>query len=78
MNSFDFAYYPNPVKDVLNIKSQKEVKSVEVFNLTEQKVVLSTKVLNGQINVSSLTTGTYVFRVTMEDGKVETFKIIKK
>ena len=78
MNSFDFAYYPNPVKDVLNIKSQKAVKLVEAFNLTGQKVVSSTKVLNGQINVSSLTTGTYVFRVTMDDGQVETFKIIKK
>ena len=78
MNSFDFAYYPNPVKDVLNIKSQKEVKSVEVFNLTGQKVVSSTKVLNGQINVNALTAGTYVFKVILDDGQVETFKIIKK
>ncbi|MFA7446952.1 MAG: choice-of-anchor J domain-containing protein [Weeksellaceae bacterium] len=79
MSSFDFAYYPNPVKDVLNIQSQKEVKSVEAFNLTGQKVVSNTTVLlNGQINVSSLTPGTYVFRVTLEGGQVETFKIIKR
>ena len=32
----------------------------------------------GQIDVSKLTTGTYVFRVTLEDGQVETFKIIKR
>ncbi|MFA7448830.1 MAG: T9SS type A sorting domain-containing protein [Weeksellaceae bacterium] len=78
MTSFDFAYYPNPVKDVLNIKTEKAVKSVEAFNLTGQKVISNAKVLNGQINVNALTTGTYVFRVTLEDGQVETFKIIKK
>ena len=78
MNSFDFAYYPNPVKDVLNITSQKAVKSVEAFNLTGQKVLSNANALNGQINVSALTAGTYVFKVTLEDGQVETFKIIKK
>ena len=78
LNSSDFTYYPNPVKEVLNINSQKEVKSVEVFNLTGQKVISSAKVLNSEINVSTLTTGTYVFRVTLEGGQVETFKIIKK
>ena len=78
LNSFDFAYYPNPVKDVLNITSQKAVKSVEAFNLTGQKVLSNAKALNGQINVSALTAGTYVFKVTLENGQVETFKIIKK
>jgi hypothetical protein len=78
MNSFDFSYYPNPVRDVLNIQSQKSVKSVEAFNLTGQKVISDAKVLNGQINVNALTSGTYVFRVTLEGGQVETFKIIKK
>lgn len=77
-NSFKFAYYPNPVKDVLNIQSQKDVKFVEVFNLTGQRVISNKNVQNGQINVSTLTNGTYIFRVTLEDGKVETFKIIKK
>src|SRR5690606_6911301 len=33
MASFDFAYYPNPVKDVLNISSKKSVESVSAFNL---------------------------------------------
>jgi|26BtaG_2_1085354.scaffolds.fasta_scaffold00054_46 hypothetical protein len=78
MNSFSFSYYPNPVKDVLNIQSQKAVKSVEAFNITGQKVISNAKALNGQINVSSLTPGTYVFRVALEDGQVETFKIIKR
>jgi hypothetical protein len=78
MDKFDFAYYPNPVRDVLNITSQKAVKSVEAFNLAGQRVMSTTKVQQGQVDVNSLTPGTYVFRVTLENGQVETFKIIKK
>ena len=78
MTSFDFAYYPNPVKDVLNINAKKGVESVSAFNLAGQQVIKDAKVSNGQIDVNSLTPGTYVFRVTLEGGQVETFKIIKK
>jgi hypothetical protein len=78
MSSYDFAYYPNPAKDILNISSSKPVQSVQVFNLAGQNVMSNGKIANGQINISTLMTGTYVFRVTLEGGQVETFKIIKK
>ena len=78
MTSFDFAYYPNPVKDVLYITSNKTVENVSVYNLAGQQVMASAKVENGQINVSSLSTGVYVFRATLQGGAIETFKIIKK
>src|SRR5690606_38417247 len=78
LSASEFAYYPNPTKDVLNIQSQKDVQSVQVFNLAGQKVMANGKVTNGQINVQTLPAGTYVFRVVLEDGQVETFKIIKK
>ena len=79
ISSFDFAYYPNPVSDVLNIKSQKAVQSVEVFNLAGQNVLAQKQLsANGQINVDALSPGVYVFKVTLEGGQVETFKIIKK
>jgi hypothetical protein len=78
MSSYDFAYYPNPAKDILNISSNKAVQNVQVFNLAGQEVLANGKVMNSQINISTLMTGTYVFRVTLEDGQIETFKIIKK
>ncbi len=78
MDSFDFAYYPNPVKDVLNITSNKPVENVAVFNLAGQKVLANAQVSNGQINVSALPAGVYVFKATLQGGQVETFKIIKK
>jgi hypothetical protein len=36
------------------------------------------KAENGQVNMSGLTPGVYVFRVTLQGGEVETFKVIKK
>ncbi|MET3732381.1 T9SS type A sorting domain-containing protein [Moheibacter stercoris] len=78
MSGAKFAYYPNPVNDVLNITTYKGIEKVEVFNLAGQSVMVNGKVTNGQVNVSALTAGTYVFRVTLEGGQVETFKVIKK
>src|SRR5690606_1906832 len=78
LNSFDFTYYPNPVKDILNISSKKEIENVSVFNLAGQKVLNNAKVSNNQVDVNSLTPGTYVFKVTLKGGQIETFKILKK
>ncbi len=78
LNSFDFAYYPNPVKDMLNIESKKAVESIDAFNLAGQKVISNIKLTQGKVNLSSLTPGTYVFRVTLQGGQIETFKIVKK
>lgn len=78
LEKFNFSYYPNPTNDVLSFKSDQEIKSVSIYNLAEQKVLTNSKITNGQLNLSSLPTGTYVFRVELESGQIETFKIIKK
>ena len=78
MNSFNFAYYPNPVKDFLNIESQKAIESIDAFNLAGQIVINDAHLIDGKLNLNNLSPGTYVFRVTLEGGQVETFKIIKK
>lgn len=78
LNSYEFSYYPNPVKDILNISSGQKVKSVSVFNLTGQEVRKNIELKDGQINVESLKTGVYVIKAILEGGQVETFKIIKK
>jgi hypothetical protein len=75
---FEFAYYPNPVKDILNINSQKEIKLVQAFNLAGQEVLKTSKVSNGQVKMNNLAQGTYLFRVMLDGGQIETFKIIKK
>jgi len=73
-----FKYYPNPVENVLNFKSNEAVDYVKIYNLLGQKV-LETKVgeNSGSLDVSSLTRGNYVIETTSE-GKKQTFKFLKK
>jgi hypothetical protein len=78
ITNFDFSYYPNPVKDILHISTQKQVESVSVFNLLGQQIILNEKVENNQIHLKSLSNGIYVFRVVLISGQIGTFKIIKK
>lgn len=78
MDVYDFSYWPNPTKDVINIQSQKEIRTIEVMNLAGQKMMADQKLNQGQINISQLSSATYLFRVHFADGKVRTFKVLKK
>ncbi|WP_415793660.1 fibronectin type III domain-containing protein, partial [Flavobacterium saliperosum] len=75
-DSASFKAYPNPVKDVLNLSYSSEISSVEVYNMLGQKVI--TKNLNvaqGQIDMSNLTSGNYIVKVTSE-GLTKTIKVV--
>jgi hypothetical protein len=80
-NPFDksnFSYYPNPVKDILNIAYIEEITSVSVYNLLGQEVLSNSSNDNlTKINMSSLTKGTYLVKVTA-DNLVKTIKVIKQ
>jgi hypothetical protein len=80
-NSFDssnFAYYPNPVKNTLNLSYNQEISNVEVFNLLGQKV--SSNVINAnaaQIDMSNLSKGAFMVKVT-SNNQLKTIKVIKE
>lgn len=77
LNAAAFSFYPNPVKDILTISSQKSVETVTVFNMAGQKIT-NLKTSSQQINMSILPNGIYVIKVELEGGAIETFKVIKK
>lgn len=73
-----FSYYPNPVKNVLNLTYTQDISDVAVFNLLGQQVI--TKAVNssnGQVDMSNLSAGTYIVKVTA-DNQVKTIKVIKE
>ena len=72
------SFYPNPVKDELNITSKEKVTSVSVYNIAGQKVLNNAQLRDGKINMSQYTPGTYIVTVILENGRTETFKAIKK
>jgi hypothetical protein len=80
-NSFDnsnFTFYPNPVKDVLNLSYSKNIDTVQIMNILGQEV--SAKSINATqaaIDMSNLPSGTYLVRLTSEN-QVKTIKVVKE
>ena len=73
-----FTYYPNPTRGEVTIAADKNISSVAVFNILGQQVLTANRPANGNVNLSDLATGTYLFRVMFEDGSLETFKVLKQ
>lgn len=80
--SFDntnFSYYPNPVKDVLNLSYISNISKVNVVNLLGQQMISSEVNANqGQIDMSALAAGTYLVKITTQDSLEKTIKVIKQ
>jgi hypothetical protein len=78
IDNANFAFYPNPVKNVLNLSYNKEISNVEVFNLLGQKVITERVNANdAQLDMSNLSKGAYMVKVT-SDNQVKTIKVIKE
>lgn len=67
--------YPNPTADVVNIKSDKKVASVSIYDAAG-KVVKTT--VETSINVENLANGSYIVNINYVDGSKESTKVIKK
>ncbi len=73
-----FSYFPNPVKNTLNLKAQSNIQNVSIYNMLGQEVLrTSPNSLNSELNMASLQTGAYFVKVTINDA-VETIRVIKQ
>lgn len=77
-NNNEFAYYPNPVKNILNLSYTKNISDVKIFNILGQEVLTkSINADNAQIDMSNLPAGNYLAKVTSNNA-VKTIKVIKQ
>lgn len=68
--------YPNPVKDISNVKTASKIKTHKVYNLSGQ--VVNAKLISDKtVDFSRLEKGIYVVEILLENGKKLTQKIIK-
>jgi len=73
-----FNYYPNPATSTINLSAQSNIETVAIYNILGQKVVdQDVDAINTSINVSNLSVGTYVMKVSV-DGQIGTYKVVKK
>ncbi len=71
----DIQIYPNPVVDHLTLKSASKINKVEIFDMSGKNTGSS---LNGdKVDVSTLTSGTYLINIETKEGKISK-KFIKK
>ena len=74
----DFSYYPNPVKNTLNLSFNQEISNVEIYNLLGQKVNANSVGANqGQVDMSNLSNGVYLVKV-FSNNQSKTIRVIKE
>ena len=68
--------YPNPATEIVNIKSDYTITSVDVMNFVGQTVYTSSNVESktAKLNVTTFTAGVYFVKVSTTEG-IRTVKI---
>ncbi len=76
-NRLNFAYYPNPTKDLVTIDAQSTITDVYVYNIEGR--LLYHKTVNAtttKVDMAAFAAGTYFFKL-IGDGAQANFKILK-
>lgn len=72
-----FKFYPNPATDVLTVSYSNVISEVVIYNLLGQQVLTARpNATQTQMDVSSLTAGTYLLKVTSDEVS-KTIKVVK-
>ncbi|KQR92497.1 hypothetical protein ASG01_11300 [Chryseobacterium sp. Leaf180] len=74
----DLSIYPNPVADLLFIKSRSKITEVQIFAASGQRVMNVNDKNISSVNLQSLPSGLYLINITLDDGQKVTKKIVKK
>lgn len=71
--------FPNPATDEVNIKSDKEFKTILVFDFSGKLVkMIEVNSFETSVNVSDLAKGFYSFTISMNDHSQKTIKVVKE
>lgn len=71
--------YPNPAQNVLNIDLKENIESIQIFSL-DGKSIISQEVnaMNAKIDVSTLLSGSYIYKIKTIDGNTFSKSFIKE
>ena len=67
--------YPNPTYGEINILNQKNLKNIEIYNISGQKLKT---IKNKNFDISDLAKGVYYIKIISDEKNSETFKVIKE
>lgn len=69
--------YPNPTKDFVEISSKEKIKTLVLFDVSGKQMMSKSNPEN-KISLERYPKGMYLLKITFENGKTETRKILKK
>lgn len=73
-----FSFYPNPASDILTLKANDLIKSITIYNLLGQKVMVQDiNALKSNINISNLASGYYILQTIINE-QFKSYKLIKQ
>ncbi len=74
-----YTYYPNPAQDRLHLQYSPDVKpaQVELYDMQGRLVRTQSKELEN-VDLQGLAPGQYLMKVTLEDGKTYSDKVVKE
>lgn len=72
--------FPNPTRDFINIKFIKGISQINVYDISSQRIksVSLNNVSSYQLNMSEFRSATYILQLSSAEGKVSTYRFIKK
>ncbi|MFY0483782.1 T9SS type A sorting domain-containing protein [Flavobacterium sp. PLA-1-15] len=73
----DFKVYPNPTSSKIFIDSNEVFEEFKIFNILGQKVLSGSLFGTKEIDLGSLTTGTYIVKISNVEKTIST-KILKQ
>ncbi len=70
--------FPNPVGDILYLKSKVPIEKVSIYNILGQLIFnKDMDVMNTQLDISHFVSGQYLIKATV-NGKTDIYKFIKQ
>ena len=69
--------YPNPATQFVNFSSELEINKVDVYSLLGKRVLSTSKLINNSLNVSDLSSGLYLMKITSGNAVASKRLIIK-
>lgn len=77
LNKADFEVYPNPASDYLFVSNSSDLKRVDIYTVTGQKVK-TVQAFGDKIEITELPQGVYVLSAENKNGEVFSKKFFKK
>lgn len=75
-NNTSISLFPNPANSFINISSNQEIKSIDIYNVTGQLVGRNQN--SNILDITALSSGIYLATVETLDGAVTTIRVIKE